>query len=157
MRERDWNNLQTPSTRVCCHHCIGIGCLIAPTVFLLRLGFVVVAVQESVMPLATSIFATRSIGFTLTNPVTRAQTRKAQIAFLDGIVSFGQLHLLEGITLPDFVLRLSEGTASSLVNQNHLLLQSSCSSSCLLWSLTSLCQHYSQIASVCSLVLAQCS
>ena len=108
-RKDYWNNLLTPATRVCCQNCVGIvSCLIFAVLFPLLFWFNIVAVQKSIVTLITTIFATRSVGPAMTNPMANAQTRKAQIAFFHGFVAFSWFHFLELLTLPDFVLSICQ-------------------------------------------------
>ena len=64
------------------------------------------------MTLAATTLSTRSISFTLTNPVTIARTRRALHPFFESIVSLSQFHLLERIILPDFVLSVLQRALS---------------------------------------------
>ena len=79
----------TPATRVCCQNRVAsVSCLIIAILFLLHFRFIVVTVQKCIVTLTATIFATSSIGFALTNPMTSAQTGEAEIAFFHGFMAF---------------------------------------------------------------------
>ena len=128
------NNLQTAATRVCCQNCVGFVKCLSITILFFFLHFRFFVVQKSIVKLTATIFAGSSIGLALTNPMTSAQTRKAQIAF------FSRFH---GVQLASLswtsrtarfcALHLSEGIVFLLGILHRLWRQSLCFSSYLFW------------------------